>query len=69
MNEGALVIRALNNAMAKEVARLPALRKAPWVVVRNTFGHGQTISRAICRRYGINPDVWPSVGFTRAVKQ
>lgn len=34
----------------------PAPRKARWVLVKGLFGTGQTVSRAICSRYGFDPD-------------
>ena len=49
-SERELIQRAIKQAK-------PFAAKTPrWVLVKRVFGTGQTVSRAICTKYGFDPD-------------
>jgi hypothetical protein len=57
-----IIIRAINNVLAKHVREVGDGRAEPrptWCHVKNLFGYGSTISVGICRRYGLDPDAYP----------
>lgn len=51
-SEKELIARAIKNAKPRHSAP----RKARWRIVKGLFSTGQHVSRAICTRYGFDPD-------------
>ena len=49
-SERALIQRAINNAKPF------AFAEPRWVLVKRVFGTGQQVSRALCWKYGFDPD-------------
>lgn len=50
--ERELIQRAIRNA--RPVHHTP--KRPRWALVKDIFGTGRTVSRAICTRYGFDPD-------------
>ena len=54
-----LIVRAINGAISRHYHEVVEGRAAPafaWVVVKDLFCHGSTVSTEICRQYGFDPE-------------
>ena len=47
-----LVNRAMRNLKSQKIDS----EEPRWVCVKNTFGVGSTVARAMCEKYGMDPD-------------